>query len=387
MVIIFKKSSNDIIKFSKIESKRFNKRIFRGLIDYLDENILLSKLLSENIDILILRIPSEKIYQISNLEKLKIPFIVADTLVYYYLDLNIYTPNNLKNNDLIFIKGKPENEKIINHLVEKIFSNYQNHYTSNPFLNTKSILNGYKEWARSYIDPINKEKICFLVKRDGNFIGFATCSYNERTKEGEGVLYGVVDSASGQGIYGDLIRYTQKYLKNIGCNVMKVSTQVQNFAVQKVWAREGFIMKKAYNTIHINSLFDCSMIPKEDFQIKIPKEVNLEFLKISKNVNLNDNENFVDPSDFDTTNRLISVLNPIINRYVNSKFKDIRLELVGYQYKLLEPIEFNKTYTISISFPFINEIEGVYKSIISILNEDERISLYSYYEFSKKRFV
>lgn len=384
MINIFEKSNYNSLNFSITESKRFNKRIFRGLINYIDENIILSKILAENIDILILRIPSEKIDQISKLEKIKIPYIVADTLVYYYLDLNNYTPINLKNKDLIFIKCTPENEDILNHLVENIFANYQNHYTSNPFLNTKNILEGYKEWAHNYINPINKSKICFLVKKKGNFIGFATCSYNDQTKEGEGVLYGVVEAASGQGIYGDLIRYTQDYLKNIGCNTMKVSTQIQNFAVQKVWTREGFIMKKAYNTIHINSLFNCSVIPKEEFHIKISKDEVLKFLKIYEQLNLDNNEDFVDLLEFNKYNILVLLLNSVVNRYTNSQFKNNRIILIGYQYKFLEPIELNKSYTISIGFPFIDEEEGIYKSFINILNEDKKMTLYSYYEFSKK---
>lgn len=387
MIKISEKSNYDSFEFSITESKRFEKRIFRGLINYIDENIILFKILAENIDILILRIPSEKIDQISKLEKIKIPYIVADTLVYYYLDLINYTPNNLKNKDLIFIKCKPENQNTLNHLVECIFANYQNHYTSNPYLNSKSILEGYKEWASNYIDSINNGKICFLVKNKGDFIGFATCSYSDQTKEGEGVLYGVKRSVSGKGIYGDIIRYTQRYFKAIGCKTMKVSTQIQNFAVQKVWTREGFVLKKAFNTIHINSLLNCSVIPKKEFQIKILKEDILSFRKISETLNLDNNEELADSKEFNKHIILRLLLSSIVNKYINSKFKDKKLKLIGYQYKLLEPIELSKNYIVSISFPFFDEVEGIYKSFIKIVNENKKIILYSYYDFLKKKIM
>ena len=43
---------------------------------------------------------------------------------------------------------------------------------------------------------------------------------------------------------------------------MNISTQIHNIAVQKVWVREGFLMKESYNTIHINSLLNHSVYPK-----------------------------------------------------------------------------------------------------------------------------
>ena len=382
---ILEKPYYNSFKFSITESKRFNKRIFRGLVDSIDEKIILSKILAENIDILILRISSEKIDQISKLEKIKIPYIVADTLIYYHLDLINYIPNNLKNQDLTFIKGKPENEGTLNRLIEYIFVNYQNHYSSNPYLNTKNILEGYKEWAYNYIDSNNKGKICFLVKKKGDFIGFATCSYNEQTKEGEGVLYGVRRSVSGRGIYGDIIRYTQRYFKALGCKTMKVSTQIQNFAVQKVWVREGFILKKAYNTIHINSLFNCSVIPKKEFRIKISNEDVLSFKKISETLNLYNIEELADLKEFNKHIILRILLSSVVKRYFNSQFKEKKIELIGYDYKFLEPIELNKNYTVTIGFPFFDEEEGIYKLCIKVLNEDKKIILYSYYDFLKKK--
>src|SRR3546814_5792516 len=53
---------------------------------------------------------------------------------------------------------------------------------------------------------------------------------------------------AGGGLYGDLIRYTQARFRALGYRRMKVSTQVWNLAVQKVWSREGFSLVQAYDT-------------------------------------------------------------------------------------------------------------------------------------------
>lgn len=69
-------------------------------------------------------------------------------------------------------------------------------------------------------------------------------------------MYGVRRPASGGGVYGDLIRFTQAYFKNKGFRKMKVSTQVNNYAVQKVWGWEVFYIAEAYLTVHINAFLE-----------------------------------------------------------------------------------------------------------------------------------
>ena len=56
------------------------------------------------------------------------------------------------------------------------------------------------------------------------------------------------------GIYSDVVRFTQNYFKAIGMKKMWVSTQLQNYSVQKSWIEEGFYLKKSFETYHINTL-------------------------------------------------------------------------------------------------------------------------------------
>jgi hypothetical protein len=48
-----------------------------------------------------------------------------------------------------------------------------------------------------------------------------------------------------------MMRFTQSYYQSRRVKKMKVSTQIQNFAVQKAWVKEGFFLEEAFITLHI----------------------------------------------------------------------------------------------------------------------------------------
>ena len=244
-------SNKDLLTYSDVESKRFGMRVFRGMMDEIDSDQILSTLIEYEVDLAILRIPASRQYQIPLLGEKGIPYIIADTLVYYAVDLTKYIPKPIKNRDLVFKKCSYEDIDTIKALVEVIFSSYTNHYTSNPYLKRKDILNGYKEWACNYVLEDDLHQTVWLASNNdmGN-VGFATCNCNEGV--GEGVLNGVLPTAARHGIYTDIIRFYQDYIKNAGCSRMIIATQIQNIVVQRVWNREGFELDQAYITVHIN---------------------------------------------------------------------------------------------------------------------------------------
>ena len=91
------------VNFSALESKRFGYRIYRGFINSFDADSILPFLIAEEVDIAILRIPSIQLGACSSLNESGIPYLVADTLVYYECDLANYQPKELRNKDLEFI--------------------------------------------------------------------------------------------------------------------------------------------------------------------------------------------------------------------------------------------------------------------------------------------
>jgi predicted acetyltransferase len=237
------------VLFSDVDSQRFGINVFRATLNEVDIGNLKDQIEADAIDLIILRLPSATKDKHSTLHLLDCQIIHADTLVYYFCTLNNQiTPLR---NDLSFEIISDENKGILNEIVPIIFKDYTSHYASNPMLDKVKTSAGYIEWAKSYVTTANPNRISWLVKNENQIIGFATCSFNQDKNECEGVLYGVMPEASGKGVYTDIIRFTQSYFKDLGYKTMWVSTQIQNYSVQKAWIKENFQLKKAFDTYHI----------------------------------------------------------------------------------------------------------------------------------------
>jgi predicted acetyltransferase len=237
------------VLFSDVDSQRFGINVFRATLNEVDIENLKEQINADAIDLIILRLPSASKNQHSELHQLGFQVIHADTLVYYFCTLN--NEVTALRNELSFDVISEENNLVLNEIVPVIFKDYTSHYASNPMLDKEKTAEGYIEWAKSYVTTANPNRISWLVKNGSEIIGFATCSFNQEKNECEGVLYGVMPEASGKGVYTDIIRFTQSYFKNLGFKTMWVSTQIQNYSVQKAWIKESFQLKKAFDTYHI----------------------------------------------------------------------------------------------------------------------------------------
>lgn len=353
--------------FSLEESKRFKKRVFRGEMNEIDGTIIIKDLINNSVDIAIIRVPVESIHNLYRLENLNIPYIVADTLVYYNVDLSNNPINPIINKDIEFIECTKRNVAELGMLVSEIFQEYHNHYFSNPFLNRNDILEGYIEWANNYIRTIKKDRIVFLVKKQNNYIGFATCSISFEKNEGEGVLYGVLSSESGNKIYSDMIRFTQLYMKNLGIKRMIVSTQVHNYAVQKVWIREGFSMYSACNTIHINAFLSCTNFPKKTILFKPKIE--------SKRVNDLQRKNF------ELNNYWYSYhnfLNNEIKNYLDKNIQHKGFRILSSQTSIIKNIQDENQYKLIISIPILNIERKKLIILIKLVNLNDEIFALEY---------
>lgn len=241
---------NNEITFRPLESRRFNCRIYRGALTDIDTASLKAFITNNRPDILILRTPATLKEEQYKLAETGYQVLHCDTLVYYFCSLRTVTIVPLRN-QLQFHLVNSETSGLIGELTGIIFANYKNHYSSNPHLKKESVLEGYKEWAQSFVHEDDRNKYGWYVTLNDVAVAFALCSITDENTC-EGVLYGVKNEVSGKGIYSDLVRFTQHFFKEKGMKIMKVSTQVQNYSVQKAWIKEGFNLKEAFDTYHIN---------------------------------------------------------------------------------------------------------------------------------------
>lgn len=240
------------ILFSPIETQRLSYNIYRAKDQQLDiEKINLFVNQHQNA-ILIYRVPVQEQDKLHLLNKYKIQYLVADTLVYYSKDLNLHTHKNLKNN-LKFVNADSNHLDVLKELASSIFKDYKNHYSSNPFLKKEDILDGFVEWAISFITTPNENKKCFIIFKENSPVAFSNYYLYPDNNSVEGVLNGVHPNFSGKGIYRDFIIYGLNFFKNLGYGELFTSTQIQNLLVQRVWNQENFLIKEAYLTFHIFS--------------------------------------------------------------------------------------------------------------------------------------
>ena len=370
-----------VIFKSEKESERFKMNILRVSMDSLNLKELNTAIVEQNIDITILRIPSENLDQISKLETLGYHYFQTDTLVYYYVNFDNYAPNELKNKDLTFPIATSKNKEELSKLVDLIFPGYTNHYNSNPFIEKENILEGYKEWVLDFIE--NENKRVFLVNKNDKTIGFATCSIENG--EAEGVLYGVLPEAAGGGVYSDIIRFTQNYMKNLGLKTMKVSTQVQNYAVQKVWSREGFFMMKSYATIHINSLLSYSHFPEMKFEIFITDDDVENFGNISGDINpVHFDDDFAQKIGFSQRIAHGLIANSEMSKYFGMDFPGNGTLFMSYYYKFLKPLYPNHKYNVAVTVPYFIESKNIFKCLVKIYDNENNLCLFSYNDLIKK---
>ncbi len=232
------------MSYSDIESARFCKQVHRYDLMSIDAAMVKS-IRDDKPDIAMIRVPSERLREVNENLLFGVAPILADTLVEYECPLAGLRPAPIRNSTFEFVQimDVPVAEREA--LVGKIFVDYTNHYMSNPLLHPDDVLAGYLEWGMSFT-------MGWVVYDQARPVAFANCS----VKKGvfDGTLFGVVEEYSGRGIYGDLVSFTQTKAVELGHQMMTISTQAQNLAVQKAWVRRGFSIARSVNTFHVNSL-------------------------------------------------------------------------------------------------------------------------------------
>ena len=312
---------------------------------------------------------------ISRLDNLDFEYFQADTLVYYYLNLENYKPKSLKNQDLTFIKAKKDDVTVLQKMVKVIFKNYKNHYSSNKYINTDDALEGYVQWVISFLDCSNKD--VFIVYRNEKPIAFATCEYSQ--DDIEGVLFGVMPDASGGGVYSDIIRFTQAHYQKKGIKLMKVSTQIQNLAVQKVWSREGFMLQDSYSTIHINSLLSLSVLESKKYSLNITQSMVEEYGNASGDFNKLHFDD-VYSSKFGFKRNIAHGLIPTgeISRIFGMEFPGQGTIILSYKTIFVKPIYPNQNYDFILNTYYHNRKSGIFMCLVKVNDSEGNTCLLSY---------
>lgn len=375
----------ETIFYSKAESLRFGANIYRGKPHEVKPNLLKKEIIKSSTDVLILRLPSSTKNTHSSLLKMGFPVIHADSLVYYFVGLKSLQINNFRN-ELQFELIDSQNIDVLKSIIPVIFNSYQNHYFSNPFFMSSKINDGYVEWASSYNEP-QEGKISWLVKKNGNIAGFATCSFDIDSDECEGVLYGVMPEFSGQGIYSDIIRFTQDYFKKQGISKMWVSTQLQNYAVQKVWLREGFFLKKSFETYHINSMLNYSVLDGHSFEFKCSGQTITDFASFSGDKNpLHFDDEYAIKTGFRQRIAHGMIFQSYLSKYFGIDFPGNGTIFIENSNLFFAPVYQDQNYKCLVNTLSHDKNRGMLKVLAKLTDEKSNLVLLSYNTLINKQF-
>ncbi len=236
-----------IVRLSVIDQERFGERTARA--DEVKKNLLpviLDFCLKEKVALLIARCDASELDAAQTMETEG--FLFMDTQIYYVRDL----AKESISCDSEQLKIRPVLQKETTKVMEiasESFKGYMGHYHSDPRLDKTKCDETYVSWAeRSCLSREAADEV-LVAEKNEDLVGFATLRMNSPS-EGEGVLFAVSPRAQKAGVYGCLISAGIEWCRMRGVSSMIVSTQITNFAVQKVWIRQGFEPFKALYTFH-----------------------------------------------------------------------------------------------------------------------------------------
>ena len=174
---------------------------------------------------------------------------LMDTIVYYGGSLE-NSKNLITLPDGVVIRmASVLDRDAISSVAQEVFRNYFGHYHADPRLDNDDADQAYIEWAGSSISNISDKTPVLIAEKKGQVIGFLTMRLNT-PDQGEIILNGVHPDHQCRGVYSSLFERSKYTLAEIGAKRAIISTQINNYAVQKVWTRSGLVHEQSYYTFH-----------------------------------------------------------------------------------------------------------------------------------------
>lgn len=176
-------------------------------------------------------------------------FRLMDTLLHYARKLEDLPPSPRLRQGVTVRPAQPEDAARSSDIAREGFKGYFGHYHADPRLDNAAADAAYVEWAEVSTAMITDDTPVLLVEHDHRVVGFLTLRRNH-SNTFEIVLNAVHPDSQGKGLYAALVIDALRLAREAGAEKMITSTQINNYAVQRVWARLGFIHYRSVYTFH-----------------------------------------------------------------------------------------------------------------------------------------
>ena len=174
---------------------------------------------------------------------------LMDTLVYYQGSLSKREdPLGLAQGLSIRLASFPDKDTI-SAVAREAFRNYIDHFHADPRLDNDAADQVYVQWAQTSVSNISEGTPVLIAEKNGEIVGFLTMRLGN-PEEGEIVLNGIHPEHQNSGIYTCLLKQSKNVLADLGAKRVTISTQINNYAAQKVWARNGLVHERSFYTFH-----------------------------------------------------------------------------------------------------------------------------------------
>ncbi len=240
---------------SDVESARFGLTVVRARLD--DNDAPPAATLSEELrtlaaDVAILRVPAGHAAITRALASEGLAVQHADTLVYYARDLSTYSRPAGTPAGVDFGEARSDEAGQIAALAQRSFGDYRSHYHANPRFDPALIAEGYAQWACAHLGEAAPGRHTHVARLGSQVIAFLTSAESADDRSFEILLNAVSPDHARMGVYSALFGHVLQHFGDQGLAKVRISTQVWNYAVQRVWSRHGLAIERAYDTFHIN---------------------------------------------------------------------------------------------------------------------------------------
>lgn len=232
----------EAVAYSELDSRRFEKRIYRAMLENPSEVASLeTEAGKEAADLLIVRCQADALSTVHALQRAG--HQLMDTLVYYGGGTAAFAAAPIAP----WVREATKSDlPALERVALDAFTGYGGHYHADERLDPKRATLGYVEWCLSSVE--NPRFTVWVAEQQAQVAGFLAVRHDPGRSDI--TLNGVAGNFQRRGIYDTLLKACGRSLHDRGVPDVEVSTQLTNIAPQKVWARSGLTMRRAYYTFH-----------------------------------------------------------------------------------------------------------------------------------------
>lgn len=232
---------------SKIDYQRFGVITAKSTLTETDSVDSLLKIAnSDNVELLIIRVPTYILDKVQELENQGA--FLTDTLVYFMKKKVEEIAKSLPYGYTTRLASR-EDCTNLEKLAHETFNGYLGHYHADKNLKKTDCDLVYSSWAAASCTEKKVADAVILIEKNSEIAAFATIKVNN-SSEVEGVLFGVSPQHRNKNLYQSLMNESLIWCLNNNFKQMLVTTQITNLVVQKYWCRLGFEPIKSYYTFH-----------------------------------------------------------------------------------------------------------------------------------------